>query len=175
MTTETDWQKLVEEQRNALLDSSASAVCTHQYQTVGAAARKADDINNGRDGDWSPNHFVATFTRDRVRTNGQYEVLVRIRPGLSLTYLHSVYRWAEKVPKWGDRDPELTIFCADLGADLIATRAVNVLYRHRGISSLDELRDLRRELGDAKFEADIRDLRHVGGVTVARIMEKSNG
>lgn len=174
MTTETDWHKLVEEQRNALLDSPRSAVCTHQYRSVAAAARKATDINNGWDSDWSPNHFAATHTRGRNGA-GYYEVFVRIRPGLSLTYLCSFYRWQHGNPKYPDMPADLAVFWVDLGSDNIATRAVNTLYRLTGISSLAELRELRKSLGEVRFEAEIRQMRHIGGATAARIMEKSNG
>jgi len=173
-----DWGPLVREQHRVLIAGVAEFVCTHQFQRQMDAAKKADDINNGHDGSWPARHFVATFTRKRSKEG--YEVLVRIRPGISRSFLKMEYldpegsqmreRRQVSIPKYSAR--EFEEFHAELGGGRYATRAVNALARWKGIYSMQQLRELYEEMGDTEFGLALVDVRSVGEGTIQLIMEK---
>lgn len=62
-------------------------------------------------------------------------------------------------------------FAAQLGGDAIASRASKPLCRI-GISSIGELRTLRKALGEREFHIRLLDLRNFGALCLERVMAK---
>lgn len=176
---QSEYAVVVDAQRAALLATGEGAVCTDRYTTEISAARKADDINNGRSAHWSPSYFQATFTRRKDPVDGRYEVLVMLRPGVSLSYVRDIYdvpdgaRSDIDIATKTDLVDRMVIFRRDLGDDSVASLAANMLHRSLRVTSVGELARLRSTLGDEEFSRRVRKSRNVGPAVLARVLERT--
>jgi hypothetical protein len=163
MSDEFNWKNLVDRQQNVLLRGLAPSVCIYQFTRVLEAASKADDINNGRDEDWPPHYFRATYTREK--RGGKYEVLVKLRPEVPRRYTK---------PPAGVL-PEILLFREELGGGSIASRAANALYRWRVIDSMEKLQEVYRQLGEAEFRREFGELSNIGRTVVDLVVRRVKG
>jgi hypothetical protein len=164
-----DKQVLLRKQRGVLLSAPESSIVIYRYPELMEAVEKADEINNDLDEDWDSFFFCATFSRQQV--NGQYEVLIKVRPGSDRKAVRALYEVADVA---SHLTPETAVFIQELGGDHLATRSVNGLSRY-GIKSMSDLRDLYQELGEERFISRLNNMRQIGAGSIARILEKVKG